>query len=139
MLRAVLRGVGGPLLAIVGVLAVGALGDHIIQAAKNSADRAPHVKPNDADGKAVRKSADGEVKKTNKEVADQAEKLGYDRRVPPQKAPFDSHGKPVFKDDKGNYLTPDRDGHNTTNGWKIYTRRGRRLGSYDWNGKRVKG
>lgn len=44
-----------------------------------------------------------------------AKQLGYDRRIPTQKAPFDSHGQPVFFDGK-NYITPDIDGHNVTNG-----------------------
>jgi hypothetical protein len=61
---------------------------------------------------------------------DRAAALGYDRRIPAQKAPFDSHGQEVFTDGKS-YITPDVDGHNVTNGWKMFSRRGSRIGTYD--------
>ncbi|MGP3968015.1 DUF6531 domain-containing protein [Streptomyces sp. 6N223] len=63
-------------------------------------------------------------------VADRAAELGYTRRVPPQRAPFNSHGQPVFSDGR-NYITPDIDGHNVTDGWKMFDRRGRRMGTHD--------
>ncbi|WP_354358412.1 toxin C-terminal domain-containing protein, partial [Variovorax boronicumulans] len=66
-----------------------------------------------------------------------ANDFGYDRRIPPQKAPFKSHGQPVFFDGK-NYITPDIDGHNVTNGWKKFDRDGNRVGTYDSNLKRIK-
>ncbi|XVJ69129.1 MAG: hypothetical protein HEQ39_05360 [Rhizobacter sp.] len=66
-----------------------------------------------------------------------AETLGYSRRISPQKAPFDSHGQPVYFDGK-NYITPDIDGHNVTNGWKKFSRQGDRLGTYDSNLNRIK-
>ena len=47
-----------------------------------------------------------------------------------QKAPFNSHGQPVYYNGK-NYITPDIDGHNVTNGWKTFDRKGRRTGT--WN------
>jgi hypothetical protein len=56
--------------------------------------------------------------------------LGYGKRISPQKAPFNSHGQPVFSNGKG-YITPDVDGHNTTNGWKMFDRKGRRTGTYN--------
>jgi hypothetical protein len=59
-----------------------------------------------------------------------ANDLGYSQRIPPQRAPFNSHGQPVFSNGKG-YITPDVDGHNVTNGWKTFDRRGRRTGT--WN------
>lgn len=70
--------------------------------------------------------------KTNQEIAEQAEILGYPTRVPPQKAPFNSHGMPVYTNGKS-FLTPDRDGHNVTNGWKIFNRQGQRTGTWNWD------
>lgn len=61
---------------------------------------------------------------------DRAAALGYDTRIPAQKAPFDSHGQEVFTNGKS-YVTPDVDGHNVTNGWKMFSRRGARIGTYD--------
>ncbi|WP_162556187.1 hemagglutinin repeat-containing protein [Pseudomonas sp. 31-12] len=66
-----------------------------------------------------------------------AAELGYDRRIPPQKAPFDSHGQPVFFNGK-EYITPDVDGHNVTGGWKVFDRKGRRVGTYDADLNRIK-
>jgi hypothetical protein len=74
----------------------------------------------------------GDGKKTNKEITEQASKLGYKTRIPPQKSPINSHGQPVYTDGK-NYLSPDVDGHNITNGWKMFNRRGKRTGTYDWD------
>ncbi len=61
---------------------------------------------------------------------DQAAILGYTTRISAQKAPFDSHGQEVFTNGK-NYITPDVDGHNVSNGWKMFNRRGARIGTYD--------
>ncbi|MGY2262201.1 toxin C-terminal domain-containing protein [Pseudomonas sp. SDO55104_S430] len=58
--------------------------------------------------------------------------LGYNLRIPPQKAPFDSHGQSVFYNGK-QYITPDVDGHNVSNGWKVFDKKGNRLGTYDEN------
>lgn len=58
-----------------------------------------------------------------------AKDLGYGQRIPPQKAPFKSHGQPVFSNGKG-YISPDVDGHNVTNGWKMFDQRGRRTGTW---------
>lgn len=138
LIRSILIQVMEPLVAIATALAAGALADHIIHATDESAARAPQVRPTDADGESVSKSTDGEVRKTKEQAADQAAKLGYKRRIPPQKAPFNSHGQDVFTDGK-KYLTRDADGHNASNGWKLVDRRGKRVGSYDWNGNRVKG
>jgi len=63
----------------------------------------------------------------SKEVA---ANLGYSTRIPPQKAPFNSHGQSVFFNGK-QYITPDVDSHNVTNGWKSFDLRGRRTGT--WN------
>lgn len=57
-----------------------------------------------------------------KEAQEAAKNLGFDRRIPPQKAPFNSHGQPVYSDGK-NYITPDIDSHNVTNGWKMFDRK----------------
>ncbi|ATW52329.1 hypothetical protein CGZ69_35860 [Streptomyces peucetius subsp. caesius ATCC 27952] len=56
--------------------------------------------------------------------------LGYGRRIAPQKAPFNSHGQDVFSNGK-NYITPDIDGRNVSGGWKVFSRRGDRIGIYD--------
>ena len=61
---------------------------------------------------------------------DQAAALGYTMRIPAHKAPFDSHGQEVFTNGKS-YITSDVDGHNVTNGWKMFSRRGVRIGTYD--------
>lgn len=66
-----------------------------------------------------------------------AEKLGYGHRIPPQKAPFNSHGQDVYWNGK-NYITPDVDGHNISDGWKVFDRRGNRLGTYDKDLNRIK-
>uniref|UniRef100_UPI0035CA3D88 toxin C-terminal domain-containing protein n=1 Tax=Leclercia sp. EC_58 TaxID=2584090 RepID=UPI0035CA3D88 len=72
-----------------------------------------------------------------KEAQEAAGKLGFDRRIPAQKAPFNSHGQPVFYDGK-NYITPDIDSHNVTNGWKMFDRKGNRIGTYDSDLNRIK-
>ena len=72
-----------------------------------------------------------------KELTENANELGYKQRIPPQKAPFNSHGQPVYWNGK-NYITPDIDGHNTTDGWKMFDRRGNRIGTYDKDLNRIK-
>lgn len=72
-----------------------------------------------------------------KEAQEAAKNLGFDRRISPQKAPFNSHGQPVYFDGK-NYITPDVDSHNVTNGWKMFDRKGERIGTYDNNLNRIK-
>jgi hypothetical protein len=59
-----------------------------------------------------------------------ASQLGYSVRIPAQKSPFNSHGQPVFSNGRG-YISPDIDGHNVTNGWKMFDAKGRRTGT--WN------
>jgi hypothetical protein len=63
-----------------------------------------------------------------KAAADAAAALGYTRRVPPQKLPFDSRGQPGFFNGK-TYITPDRDAHRG-GVWKMYKGR-TRLGTFD--------
>ncbi len=75
---------------------------------------------------------------TKQQYADQAKKLGYNQRVPAPKLPFKSHGQPGYTNGK-NYITPDVDAHNVSNGWKMMDRRGGRMGTYAWNLKPVKG
>ncbi|MFF9103735.1 toxin C-terminal domain-containing protein [Streptomyces rubrogriseus] len=62
--------------------------------------------------------------------ADRAAELGYKRRISPQKAPVHSHGQEVFFNGK-NYITPDVDGHNVSDGWKMFNKKGQRIGTYD--------
>ncbi|WP_275955698.1 toxin C-terminal domain-containing protein [Sodalis sp. dw_96] len=71
------------------------------------------------------------------EAREAAGKLGYNRRIPPQKAPFDSHGQPVFSNGK-NYITPDVDSHNVTNGWKMFDHKGERSGTFDQSLNKIK-
>ena len=75
--------------------------------------------------------------KTKQEVTQQASDLGYNRRIPAQKSPFNSHGQPVYTNGS-DYITPDVDGHNVGNGWKVFNRRGQRVGTYTWDLTRVK-
>ncbi|MEW5292008.1 VENN motif pre-toxin domain-containing protein [Erwinia papayae] len=72
-----------------------------------------------------------------KEAQEAAGKLGFDRRIPAQKAPFNSHGQPVYYDGK-NYITPDIDSHNVTDGWKMFNSKGKRIGTYDSELNRIK-
>ena len=58
-----------------------------------------------------------------------AQELGYTQRIPPQKAPFDSHGQDVFFNGT-NYISPDVDAHNVTQGWKMFDRSTNRIGIY---------
>jgi filamentous hemagglutinin len=63
---------------------------------------------------------------TNQEARKRAQELGF-KEV--KDAPFSSHGKPVFK--KGDvYITPDRDMHKG-GVWKMFDRRGNRVGTYN--------
>ncbi|MEU0529104.1 RHS repeat-associated core domain-containing protein [Amycolatopsis tolypomycina] len=68
---------------------------------------------------------------------EQAAKLGYETRIPAQKAPFDSHGQTVYFNGQ-NYISPDVDAHNVSNGWKMFDRRGQRIGTYDNQLNRIK-
>jgi hypothetical protein len=60
--------------------------------------------------------------------ADRAKDLGYDRPV--KDPPFNPHGQKVFGNGK-DFITPDVDGHNVSDGWKGFDRRGNRTGTYD--------
>ncbi|MGW4352162.1 hypothetical protein ACWELJ_08715 [Nocardia sp. NPDC004582] len=72
------------------------------------------------------------TQKTKEEYAAQANNLGYTQRIPAQQAPFNSHGEAVYSNgDK--YITPDNTSHNVTNGWKMFDRKGRRVGTYNWD------
>ncbi|MFI9049631.1 RHS repeat-associated core domain-containing protein [Streptomyces sp. NPDC053427] len=63
--------------------------------------------------------------------ADRARDLGYPKEVRPAKsAPFDNHGQRVFTNGK-TYITRDIDGHNVSDGWKMFNRKGKRMGTYD--------
>ncbi len=64
-------------------------------------------------------------------VAAQARQLGYTKMIPAHKAPFPSHGQPVFQ--KGNrYLTSDVDSHKGGY-WKVFTKSGGKLQRETWN------
>ncbi|WP_157822506.1 toxin C-terminal domain-containing protein [Psychromonas sp. Urea-02u-13] len=55
--------------------------------------------------------------------------LGFNKRIPPQKSPFNSHGQSVFSNGK-KYISLDVDGHNVANGWKMFDLKGRRIGTW---------
>jgi len=79
------------------------------------------------------------VKKSGQKFGDAAaaaaRRLGFTVRVPPQKAPFDSHGQPAFR--RGNrFITPDIDSHKG-GVWKMYDQKGTRLGTYDADLNRI--
>lgn len=61
-------------------------------------------------------------------IKKQAAKLGYTKRIPPQKAPFNSHGQPVFSNGK-DFITPDVDSH-IGGFWKKFDRNGNRVGTF---------
>ncbi|MGW0837337.1 RHS repeat-associated core domain-containing protein [Streptomyces prunicolor] len=63
-------------------------------------------------------------------TADRAASLGYNKTIKANRAPFHSHGQDVYFNGK-NYITRDVDGHNVTDGWKMFNRQGRRIGTYD--------
>ncbi len=72
-----------------------------------------------------------------KEAQEAAGKLGFDSRILPNKAPFNSHGQTSYFNGK-TYITPDIDSHNVTNGWKMFDRRGQRIGTYDSDLNKIK-
>jgi hypothetical protein len=62
--------------------------------------------------------------------SDDAKRLGYGNRIPPQKTGFNTHGQPAYGNGNG-YISPDVDGHNGTDNWKKFNRKGERTGT--WN------
>ncbi len=84
--------------------------------------------PYHADSVAARSRANQELYAPTSR--DRAAVLGYTTRIPAQKVHFDSHGQEAFTNGKS-YITPDVDGHNVTSGWKMFNRRGVRIGTYD--------
>lgn len=74
---------------------------------------------------------------TKNDYLNKANDLGYTQKISPQKAPFNSHGQPVYFNGK-NYITPDVDGHNVTNGWKLFNKKGDRVGTYNSDLEKVK-
>ena len=71
-------------------------------------------------------------------VKNAAERHGYTVEFAPNKVPFDSHGQPAFySSSKRQYLTRDVDEH-TGAGWKIFSKNGKRLGTYDENLNRIR-
>ena len=68
-----------------------------------------------------------------------AQELGYTKRIAPQKAPFDTHGQDLFYNAKDKtYISRDIDGHNITNGWKMFNKKGKRIGTYTSDLDRIK-
>jgi hypothetical protein len=75
------------------------------------------------------------VVKRGQQISEQASRVGYSTRIPANRAPFDSHGQTVFSDGK-NYITRDIDQHRG-GAWKMFDRKGRRLGTYDADLNRI--
>ncbi|MEZ4299423.1 MAG: toxin C-terminal domain-containing protein [Polyangiaceae bacterium] len=64
-----------------------------------------------------------------------AKAAGFPRRVAPKEAPFNSHGQESYTD--GNrYITPDVDGHNGGT-WKMFDRKGNRVGTYNTDMEKI--
>ena len=51
--------------------------------------------------------------------------------------PFNPHGQKVFTNGK-THISRDIDSHNVSDGWKMFNKKGDRLGTYDANLNRVK-
>ncbi len=66
---------------------------------------------------------------------ERARELGYGPRISPQRLLFDSHGQPGYLNGK-NYITPDANGH-IGGVWKMFDRRGVRIGTFDSNLNRL--
>lgn len=66
---------------------------------------------------------------TTAEASDLAEWLGYGKRV--KDAPFNSMGQAVFTDGK-NFITQDVTSHKGGM-WKMFDRKGRRLGTFTYD------
>jgi hypothetical protein len=75
------------------------------------------------------------VVKLGQQIVEQASRLGFKTRIAANRAPFNSHGQTVFSDGK-NYITRDIDQHRG-GVWKMFDRKGRRLGTYDADLNRI--
>ena len=71
----------------------------------------------------------------NRIIHGEADALGFGQRIAPQRAHFNSHGQDVFTDGR-NFITRDVDSH-SGGVWKMFNRRGDRLGTYDANLSRI--
>ena len=83
------------------------------------------------------RQANNRVIYRNELIRADASDLGYGQRIAPQRAPFNSHGQDVFSDGK-NFITRDIGSdptHSAHNGgvWKMFDRRGNRVGTLDAN------
>jgi len=86
-----------------------------------------------ADGGGYRARVGGKGRLTNAQAKDLAGAAGYDRTV---KSPnFNSRGQPVFTNGQ-NQITPDVDSH-VGGVWKMFSRCGERLGTYDAGMNRI--
>lgn len=92
--------------------------------------------PYSPDEVAKRQSTElNQLRQKMQSVGREAERLGFPRRIPPQRAPFNSHGQEVFTDGS-RFITRDVDSH-SGGVWKMFDRSGRRLGTYDGNLNRI--
>lgn len=79
--------------------------------------------------------ADWRQKYRKEYLREAAKRLGYDQRIAPQKAPFNSHGQEIYSNGEA-YITADVDSH-AGGTWKKFDRKGRRLGTYDGQMNRI--
>jgi hypothetical protein len=100
-------------------------------AISSTAPPPPEWEPDDK-GEDIKKSnPEDEIRESNtKQEQVDAKKLGYCKKIPKNKVPFNSHGKSAFQNKNGQYITRDRDGHNVSNGWKLFDKNGNRIGTY---------
>jgi RHS repeat-associated protein len=114
------------------------LTQEIIDNAITVAGAAPALKGDPYHPDSVSQRQNGELTRLRERmqsVGREAERLGFDRRIPVQKAPFNSHGQEVFSNGK-HFITRDVDSH-AGGVWKMFDRAGRRIGTYDANLNRI--
>jgi filamentous hemagglutinin len=67
----------------------------------------------------------------SRDATDAAKKLGYTKKIPKNRVPFNLHGQPVFYNSKTKtYISPDADAHNG-GVWKMLDRNFHRMGTYN--------
>ncbi|MFJ7271319.1 ricin-type beta-trefoil lectin domain protein [Streptomyces sp. NPDC099050] len=74
----------------------------------------------------VQKRSEDNAELYKQTVADRARDLGYTQK----QADFYTHKQPTFWNGK-QWISPDVDGHNVDQGWKVFNRQGQRIGTYD--------
>ncbi|GEM_PF-1290828 len=128
------------LLPVIPSLGLFTRGDNIADVFKGvgKAFKSSGAKAGEAVKGAVKQTGKGEGRLIGKQATRAANRLGFQKRISARKAPFNSHGQPVFQ--KGNkYITPDADQH-SGGAWKMYEKKGgqyKREGTYDASLNRI--